>query len=618
MSDRIVNLYRWIDTLQKKPLFKVCASVVILALTIVSAVVLLGQDAASRPTFFERDSMVYASSLLVLAWSMLVIWLGLTLTYGLIVIGTALLAALCMFATGSRGLALAIAGVGTLSFTFLLLMQAVLFLFRYPSDILAVAHTVVKESIRLRISVFFIVLLLLLLPTIPLWVESEQALRYRIQAFISFSTTTTFYLAALMTIFLACGTVAFEIRDRQIWQLLTKPLSRLHYLIGKWVGVAAVNLVILIVAGLSIFMFVQYLSTLPPDNQRDADAVRNEVLVARKGTLPDYQPLDREVLRNRITQIIKNDPELQRVIDRGERDEARERRRIGREILKAYSFEERSIPAASGKKYIFSGLSEARRMGSDMRLRYRIHYGGDDTHEKRPIVIFIYKNGNPYIPPPGVSFRNPIIANYVPTMSHFANIPVDAIGDFEEHDGTLELQIFNGVINMQGELLPGPNTDLALNFDAKDLEVLYPVSGFEANYFRAMIVMWVKLSFMAMLGIAAATVLSFPVACLTAFTVFLAAVIGPYLAVSVEQFAIGHWWEIHRIIIWLIARGLVFLFQPFAEIKPSQSLVDGRLIPWFQVVMAILKLGVVWTGLTLGFGFLAFRDKELATYSGHG
>ncbi|NJR72137.1 MAG: hypothetical protein HC782_03430, partial [Gammaproteobacteria bacterium] len=43
---------------------------------------------------------------------------------------------------------------------------------------------------------------------------------------------------------------------------------------------------------------------------------------------------------------------------------------------------------------------------------------------------------------------------------------------------------------------------------------------------------WVKLAFLAALGICTATFLSFPVACLLSFTVFLAGMLGPYLADS--------------------------------------------------------------------------------------
>jgi len=148
--------------------------------------------------------------------------------------------------------------------------------------------------------------------------------------------------------------------------------------------------------------------------------------------------------------------------------------------------------------------------------------------------------------------------------------------------------------------------------------VLFTVGGFEANYLRAMLVMWMKLAFLAMLGIACATLLSFPVACLTSFTIFLAATIGPFLATALEQFYIGSSWRIDRVVIKSLATLMVILFEPFGDFKPTERLIEGRLIPWWAVIKAFALLGFLWSGLALGLGYLAFRDRELATYSGHG
>ena len=60
-------------------------------------------------------------------------------------------------------------------------------------------------------------------PRVP--VDPDAPLRYRVQTFISRSMGLSFVFAACMTLFLACGTVAFEIRDRQIWQVVSKPNS---------------------------------------------------------------------------------------------------------------------------------------------------------------------------------------------------------------------------------------------------------------------------------------------------------------------------------------------------------------------------------------------------------
>jgi ABC-type transport system involved in multi-copper enzyme maturation permease subunit len=613
------NLYRRIDQIQQSRWFKVVASIVAVVGAVGLVVTLRNAPAEVAPEFLQHSTPAIWSGLLLSLWLLLLIWMEVALTYVLIIAGGAVVSSLLLL-IGAGGLALAVAGFATLSLTFVLLIRLLLLAFRYPSRIFAVAHTVVKESVRLRVSVSFIILLLVLLPLIPFMLGSERELAYRIQSFIQYSTAATFYLAACMTIFLACGSVAFEIRDRQIWQLLTKPLSRAQYLVGKWLGIVAVNLAILLVTGLSIFMFVQYLRYQPAANERDYRAVNNEVLVARVAAYPRYDAIDPETLRAEVDRRINSDFELQGAIQRGERNEMSERRRLAREFQDETLRLQRTVPPGQAREYVFRGLEKARDLRLPMKLRFRIHYGGDNTHEVHPISFIFVKNATTFIPPPEVSsyFHNPQSWDYVPTMSQSIDLPWQLVGDQGEWDGTVRIVLINGVFGPDGRPRPGANTPLSLNFDAEDLEILYTVGGFEANYFRAMLVYWVKLAFVAMLGLAAATVLSFPVATLLTFTVFLAATIGPFLAMSLEEYVISDWWRIDRVIVKALAQLMVFLFEPFGEYNPTARLVDGRMIAWSGVLRAFLLLGLLWSGITLAIGYLAFRDKELATYSGHG
>ena len=617
---RLIDFYGRLDRWQQSRWFKIIASVIAVLGAVGGIVAVYNAQPDGAPAFLMYRTPAIWSGVLSSLWLLLLIWMGLALTFVLLAAAILAVAAFLLYVVGTPGLALAVVGFGTLSFTFMLLIRLLLLLFRYPSRILAVAHTVVKESVRLRLSVTFIVILLVLLPIIPLVVGSEQALRYRIQSYIQFSTAATFYLAAFMTIFLACATIAFEIRDRQIWQLLTKPLSRGQYLVGKWLGIVAVDLVILIVAGLSIFMFIQYLRYQPAANDRDYRAVNSEVLVARVAAYPTYETIDAQTLRTEVDRRIAADFELQQAIERGERSEMNERRKLARQIQEETLRLQRTVPAGQAREYVFEGLERARDLKLPMKLRFRIHYGADDTHETHPISFLFLKNNNFFAPAPEMEsyFRNPQSWKYVPTMSQAIDVPWEAIGDEGEWDGMVRVILVNGTFGPEGELRAGPNTPRSFNFDPEDLEVLYTVGGFEANYFRAMIVYWIKLAFVAILGLAAATVLSFPVACLLSFTIFLAATIGPFLAISVEEFIIRDWWRFDRVVIKALAQMLVFLFEPFGEYNPTARLVDGRMIAWSGVSRAFLLLGVLWSGLTLGIGYLAFRDKELATYSGHG
>ena len=67
-----------------------------------------------------------------------------------------------------------------------------------------------------------------------------------------------------------------------------------------------------------------------------------------------------------------------------------------------------------------------------------------------------------------------------------------------------------------------------------------------------------------------------------------------------------------------IAQGLVFLLHSFGEYRPTQSLVEGRLIPWTSVAGVTLSLGLMWSSIALVFGYLVMRNRQLAIYSGHG
>jgi hypothetical protein len=72
----------------------------------------------------------------------------------------------------------------------------------------------------------------------------------------------------------------------------------------------------------------------------------------------------------------------------------------------------------------------------------------------------------------------------------------------------------------------------------------------------------------------------------------------------------------------LVVRGIAtvveFALRPFGQTSANDLLVKGRNISWERVVIATFVIGLGWTGTTLLAGWLAFRRKELAVYSGQG
>ncbi len=573
------------------------------------------RPAWAPPFMLDQPGTTWMLSLVTAAWLLLIIWMQITLPFMLTLLGTAI-PVLIAWRLGAERAILVCAGMGLLTFTYVLLTRAVLILFGFPVQVLAVAHTVVKEASRNRLSLVFVILLLVLLPLLPLWLDPEAPLRFRIQTFISRSLTLTYVLAACMTLFLACATVAFEIRDRQIWQLMTKPVGRMSYLAGKWLGVLSVNAVILVVAGVSIFTYIKYLSQLPVapglEGALDRLAVRDEVLVARVGARPQYEPLSGEQLRAEVDRIIERDPQLF-----GTEVPLGVKRQMARDLQEEHLNASRTVPPVdpirpgfNQRTYVFGGLGAARSEGSSLTLRYRFHILRDDEHERFP-VGFVFNDD------PATS----VSRQYTPTVTHVLPIGADLVGP----DGTVAVTVYNLY-----EPTPEDRGRGELNFEEEDFELLHRVGGFEGNFLRAVVMTWAKLSFLAMLGIAAATLLSFPVACLFSFTIFLAGTLGPFLALSLQEYyppEASHmdWGNLGLVIQWVfqstvrgIAQGLVVALESFGEYRPTQSLVEGRLIAWRTVAGGFFWLGAVWSGIALCLGYLVMRNRQLAIYSGHG
>ncbi len=585
------------------------------AAPLVEALLADQRPAWAPPFMLDQPGTTWMLALVTAAWLLLIIWMQITLPFLLTLLGTSI-PVLIAWRAGAERAVLVCAGMGMLTFTSVLLTRTVLILFGFPVQVLAVAHTVVKEASRSRVALVFVILLLVLLPLIPLWLDPEAPLRFRIQTFISRSLSLTYVLAACMTLFLSCATVAFEIRDRQIWQLMTKPVGRMSYLAGKWLGVLSVNAVILVVAGVSIFTYIKYLRQLPVapglEGALDALAVRDEVLVARVGARPRYEALSAQQLRAEVDLMIERDPQLS-----GTEIPLSVKRQMARDLQEQYLNESRTVPPVdpirpgfNQRTYVFEGLGAARSQQSSLTLRYRLHILRDDEHERFP-VLFVFNED-----PDTATTRQ-----YTPTVTHVLPIGPDLIRD----DGTMAVTIFNLY-----EPAPEDRGRGELNFEEDDFELLHRVGGFEGNFLRAVVMTWAKLSFLAMLGIAAATLLSFPVACLFSFTIFFAGTLGPFLALSLEEYyppdtSRMDWGNLALVIQWAfqslvrgIAQGLVVALESFGEYRPTQSLVEGRLIGWRSVAGGFFWLGAVWSGVALCLGYLVLRNRQLAIYSGHG
>jgi len=561
-----------------------------------------------------NPNMIWLLGTLGLAWGLTAIWLGLfhALLYST-VIG---ISSWFLFNwLGAPKISLAIAGMCILGFSYHLSIKLLLIVFRSPRQVSTLARGVLFESTRTRISISFLMILLILLPLVPIMLDPASPLRHRIQTLLSRSLGITFGVAAFLTVFLCCATVAFEIRDRQIWQVLTKPVSKFGYLLGKWVGVLSINLAILTIASVSVFVYLQYLRSAPVaegvQGELDRIAVEEEIMTARVEAQPIFELLSEEQLATRVERAIEADSDLR------DREDIKIplRKKLREELQEQFLFQQRSIPPKRGEEvfshtYRFEGLQHAKEMGTPLAFKYRFHITQSDEHQT-------FEAGLMYNDDP--STRH--IITYVPTMTHVTMIPAYLIDD----DGVLEISIFNLYLPPPIEQGMG-----AMIFDKGGIRLLYRVGNFEPNFFRAMLVLWVKLAFLAALALAASTFLSFPVACLVTLTIFVCGTLAPYLSGALEAYvppatSAVDFSNVGQIIQWSfentirgIASIMVYALDGFGGQRPSDQLVNGMLVSWSTVVRGIITIGIIWSGIALGVGTYVLKKRQLAIYSGSG
>ncbi|MEI6023513.1 MAG: hypothetical protein WCP80_02825 [Phycisphaerales bacterium] len=570
---------------------------------LISDVLLAPSFPSWSPVFLvERPTSPLAVTAILLTTTFLALWLNFFIPYLCIMITCAAIV-LPSVSQGYLSVAFVTTGITALLLAFGLLIQLLIVLLSARAGWCAVAQTLVRESIRLRISVSFIAVVLIALPLLPVFIDGSSPLRYQIQTFMSRSLDIAYVCAACMTLTLGCATVAFEIRDKQIWQLMTKPLDRFQYLVGKWVGLVGLNAVLFLVCGLGIFIFVQWMRTRPAVDDFDRIAIRDEVLVARDVSRPEYQPLSRDKLDEAVDSVIASDAILKADLDSGRRRFEDVRREIAVQRQVEFQSAQRRVDAGESKTFVFSDLSAAKKLGGTMSLRYFFHAGGSDSHTSFP-VIFKFADGSW------------VDRMFIPAQSHILMVPTNLI----DADGNLKVEVMNLKYDAKGKnFLPGPFT---FNWDQDNLEILYRVGGFEGNYLRGMIVNLVKLSFLAMLAVCSATTLSFSVACLLSFSIFLGGSLAPFLQQSLMYWTsgadAGSIESIIQVVVRAIAVVVEFALRPFGQTSANDLLVRGRNVSWDRLTLAVFVIGIAWTGTTLLIGWLAFRRKELAVYSGQG
>lgn len=513
------------------------------------------------------------------------------------------------------GMAIGLAGVVALTDLFLLGLAGLRLVLSPTSGITAVARTLLDEAIRMRVALVLVILFVITLPLLPLLLDPDERLEYRVQFLLTWSLGATGFVLGLLTIFLASGSICGDIDSSRIHMTLTKPLGRLEFLIGKWLGLISLNMLLVLLGGTAIYVFTLLLTRTAATDMADRQAVESQVLTARRSVLPKH-PRGEEFEKDMAAQIA--------ALEKESPDAFRSNRelQIGR-IRHELIWQWHTVTASREGEFVFTGLEEVKAQSPVVQLQLKPH--ADNTDINRADVRFaLWLNGRAF------PWRDGKHQEYTLASStlHTITLPSAAITD----DGFLKVTFANRNI-----IPPGETEPTSINFSpGKGLQLLHRVGSFEGNYLKGMVFMWLKLVTIAAVGVAASTYLGFPVATLLSLMVFLAAVGSSFLGDAVDfytgldfetatladmarlRFLVfqdflndGDYWGCVKVILAIFGELFLAVIPSFNRFDGVTSIATGQAVSGRSLAECVLRLGFV-APLAIGLlGWVIFERRDL-------
>jgi hypothetical protein len=449
------------------------------------------------------------------------------------------------------------------------------------NNIWAVAQNTIKQALRTKSALALIAILVILLLVMGLTTTGDGTLKGRLQTFISYGLSLTSLLLCLLTVILSVYTITNDIKQKQIFTVLTKPIKRYELLLGKFLGVVIFNLFLLAVFGAIIYSVVLYIPKWGEFTEQELDQVNNGFLTARIG----LEPLELDVSK--------------------EVNEQYEQLRKSGLLDQQFS--------GMAKNSIIESLTYRKRM-----WKRSTEPGGKLTWEfenVRPLTkeesLFITFKYDVSVNPPDLQVVGGWVVGDLRQVEMGAQ-PITPIMEYPRKDlirTYYEIEVPSTVIADDGYLavgfvnLPINNTTVIID----DLGVLYKAGNFTANYIRAVLLILIRLVFLAALAVLASSFLSFPVAILLCLTVFATANISGFILESFD-FLSENLSKFYS----YVFKPIIRILPEFDKYNPSKFLIPARLISWTFLTRAIGFMVGIKAVLLIFFGIIIFSFREIA------
>ena len=196
---------------------------------------------------------------------------------------------------------------------------------------------------------------------------------------------------------------------------------------------------------------------------------------------------------------------------------------------------------------------------------------------------------------------------------HSASLPSKAFHEFE---------VPGVVVSPEGRLIVKfvniSNRGISATFPANDVVILHCIGGFGINYFRAFVLIFLRLAFIAAVGITASTFLTFPVATLLSIFVLVMSLSIPFVNALLgrsihheQRISVGES-SIRAVMSGKLVSLCLKSVPDLRAYDPVPKMVSGIYIGWNLVIRGFLGIVLLRCGIIGLLGFIIFSKRELA------
>ncbi len=458
--------------------------------------------------------------------------------------------------------------------------------------LLAIVGLTWKAAFRFRLFIVVAVLLLGTVVGLPLVLKDDGTARGFTQILMTYTLSVIAVLLGLSTLWLSCGTLARDIEECQMQVVTTKPIARWQVWLGKWLGIMSLNATLLALSGGAVYgLLVWRAAKLSPEQQY---ILQNEIFAARGSAHEqNYDAAIEQATDEYLKERLKEHPEIKADLKQA-RDQMKEQVKAMFQVVP---------PGAIRPWKIQLGASQSMLRDKPLYLRVKFNAAQSSTSGTFDAYWRIGVEGG----------KNP------PWQSELMQLAPDTFHEFE---------IPPNLADEKGELtiLFRNMNNTTLLFPLEDgMEVLYPQGGFAPNYVRGLGIIFCWMSLLAAVGLACASLLSFPVAAfvsmglltLVMFNGTMRGIVeeGRYFTYNAEAGGMKEPSFVEKVIVQSF-RGMLVVIDMVLDHSPIDALSRGRTISWGELGRAFAQIVLLMGGIVSGIGIFIFNRRELATAQG--